>query len=354
MNIVICIDGTDNEFGVRNSNVIKLFSALKKDDPGQAVYYHPGIGTFGITNIFNRFKAWIKGLLGAAMGFGIESDVADCYRFLMETYRGPQDKVFVFGFSRGAYTARILCSMLREFGLLQRGDDLLINYAYKLFNKPEKEKLELAAEFKRTFSRECKPHFVGIWDTVSSVGWIYDPTEFPYTYRNPDIKIGRHAISIDERRCFFRQNLWAVPTKGQDILQVWFPGCHSDIGGGYIPYDTCGLSQGALVWMLREAKKAGLKVDEKKEKALLEAPNVPPDPKAKFHESLIGWWWVLEFIPRRYFDFKDKVYRFKIPMGEPRFIPEGVNIHQSVVDRMKDGNCGYKPVNLPKIYKVVG
>ncbi len=352
MNIVICCDGTGDEFGSNNSNVIKLFSALDKDKTRQLVYYHPGIGTVGATNPLLWLWTWINRILGAAVGFGIGRDVADCYRFLMEAYTGPQDKVFILGFSRGAYTARILCGMLHEFGLLQKGNRVLIDYAYAMFNKPETEKSGLAAEFKRTFSRECKPHFVGVWDTVSSVGWIYDPTVFPYTYRNPDIKIARHAVSIDERRCFFRQNLMAAARKGQSIVQVWFPGVHSDIGGGYSPYSQCGLSQITLEWMAREAAQAGLKFDAERKRALDRPPNAKPDPGAELHNSMTGLWPLLEFLPRRYFDFQQKAYRLKLPLFEPRFIPEGSLIHESAIQRMKDPAKKYRPVNLPKVYHV--
>lgn len=353
MNIVLCCDGTGDEFGPTNSNVLKLFSALDKDPGRQAVYYHPGLGTLGITGPLSWLKAKFRSFLGLSMGIGIRADVADGYRFLMENYRGPDDKVYIFGFSRGAYTARVLCSMLHEFGLLHKGNGNLIDYAYKMFNRPTGEKLELARDFKKTFSRECKPHFVGVWDTVSSVGWIYDPTNFPYTYRNPDIRIGRHAISIDERRCFFRQNLWAPEGEGQSIVQVWFPGCHSDVGGGY-PYSECGLSQKALEWMLGEAKAAGLGVDPEREKELYRPPNVAPDPGGKLHNSLTGGWLILEIVPKRYFDFKAKEYRIKIPLGESRLIPEGSLIHQSALDRMKDPRNAYSPRNLPQKYKVVG
>lgn len=353
MNIVICCDGTGNEFGPENSNVIKLFSILDKSQKEQITFYHPGLGTLGITGPFTWLKAKIKSFLGLAFGVGIRADVADCYRFLMENYTGPDDKIFVFGFSRGAYTARVLCSLLYEFGLINKGNELLINYAYKMFNKPTEKKLELAKQFKKTFSRECKPHFVGVWDTVSSVGWAYDPTNFPYTYRNPDIKIGRHAISIDERRCFFRQNLWAKEEPGQSIVQVWFPGVHSDIGGGYA-YTECGLAQITLKWMIGEAVPAGLIVDTQKDTELFQPPNLQPDPNGKLHNSLKGFWLLLEILPKFYFDFKLKKYRIKLPLGASRFIPEDSLIHQSAIDRMNNPLSTYKPKNFPKTYKVVG
>ena len=353
MNIVICCDGTGNEFGVKNSNVIKLFSILEKNQKDQITFYHPGLGTQGITNPFNWFTAKVEKICGLAFGYGIRRDVADCYRFIMDNYIGPEDNIYVFGFSRGSYTARVLCSMLYEFGLLNKGNENLIDYAYKLFNKPTKDKLDLAAEFKRTFSRECKPYFAGLWDTVSSVGWAYDFTSFPYTYHNPDLKIGRHAISIDERRSMFRQNLWAPQVENQSIVQVWFPGCHSDVGGGY-KYPQCGLSQTALQWMILEAVQAGLVVDTQKEQQLYQPPNVQPDFKAKIHNSLVSWWLPLEILPKRYFDFKTKTKKWEIPWGKPRFIPEDSLIHRSVEERMEKVP-GYNPKNLPdkNKYKVV-
>jgi uncharacterized protein (DUF2235 family) len=123
----------------------------------------------------------------------------------------------------------------------------------------------LADDFKATFSStECKPWFVGLWDTVSSVGWLDNQLKLPFTGQNPDIQIGRHAIAIDEHRAFFRTNLWMpkpppADTGPKDLKQVWFPGVHSDIGGGYAEAES-GLSKGPLVWMLKEATVAGLLV----------------------------------------------------------------------------------------------
>jgi uncharacterized protein (DUF2235 family) len=105
----------------------------------------------------------------------------------------------------------------------------------------------LAADFKSTFAtRVCKPWFVGVWDTVSSIGWYENPLQLPFTGDNPDIEIGRHAIAIDERRAFFRTNLWIPknppPVHPGDLKQVWFPGVHGDVGGGY-PEPESGLSK---------------------------------------------------------------------------------------------------------------
>lgn len=351
MNIVICCDGTGQEFGPKNTNVVKLYSILDKSQQKQTTFYHPGLGTLGYIGPFSWLASKFKSLFGLAIGYGIRQDVADCYKFLMDNYTGPQDKVFIFGFSRGAYTVRVLSSLIHEFGLLNKGNELLINYAYKMFNRPTSEKFDLANKFKKTFSRVCKPHFVGLWDTVSSVGWVYDPTSFPYTYKNPDIKIGRHAISIDERRCFFRQNLWAPQGPGQSILQVWFPGCHSDVGGGF-PYKECGLSQNTLRWMIGHATKAGLVVDRQKEADLYKKPNAKPSADGMIHNSLTWAWWILEFFPKKYYDSRTREARFKIPLGESRVMPEGSLIHRSAIARRKNAKNDYHPQNFPKNYTV--
>ncbi|HED17756.1 MAG TPA: DUF2235 domain-containing protein [Gammaproteobacteria bacterium] len=123
----------------------------------------------------------------------------------------------------------------------------------------------IAEGFKRTFSRECPVHFLGLWDTVKSIGWIYDPVNLPYTMNNPSVGVVRHAISIDERRALFRSNLWGAGTDEQDVLQVWFAGVHSDVGGGY-PENESGLAKIAMQWMVEEAQKFGLLVDLEKYK----------------------------------------------------------------------------------------
>jgi uncharacterized protein (DUF2235 family) len=182
----------------------------------------------------------------------------------------PHDALFMFGFSRGAYTVRAVASLLHMYGLLPPGNEPLVPYAIRMMNAANKQKsggaFKLAQDFRATFRGiVCRPHFVGVWDTVNSVGWVEDPLKLPYSANNPDIAIGRHAASIDERRAFFRANLWQPdpPTADggpKDLKQVWFPGVHCDIGGGY-PEAQSGLSKFALEWILRGAASAGLLVD---------------------------------------------------------------------------------------------
>jgi uncharacterized protein (DUF2235 family) len=188
-----------------------------------------------------------------------------------------------------------------------------------------------------------------VWDTVSSVGMIWDPLKLPYTAVNPIMKNGRHAISIDERRCFFRNNLWGKALPGQNIKQVWFAGVHSDVGGGY-PSLESGLSQITLQWMLCEAVGFGLLVDGQKSEHVLgrtgSPPPVSPNPAQRIHVSLKGAWWILEMIPHRYYDPKDKKMHWRLPLGRSRAIPAGSVFHQSVVEKLRV-DPKYKPKNLP-------
>lgn len=352
-NVVICIDGTGNEFGSANSNVVKLYSVLDCSDQRQLAYYHPGLGTMGSRSALTHIAQWWTKLIGLAFGYGLSEVLEDCYSFLMEHYEDG-DTLFIFGFSRGAYCARALAALLHMYGLVRKGNEPLIRYVLKLFKKKNRESLdfELANKFKSTFSRGCKIHFVGIWDTVSSVGWIYDPVTLPFTAANPDIEVGRHAISIDERRCSYRQNLWREkPTAGQDIQQLWFAGVHSDIGGGY-PENESGLSKISLQWLLSEAKAHGLLTNQAREDAVMGISNPKmsrPDCRAELHKSLKGWWWVLEIFPRRYYDVSQErpTIRWKVPIGRCRTLPLNAKIHPSAYQRMKEDST-YRPSNLPK------
>ena len=371
-NIVICCDGTGNEYGEGDSNVVKLYQTLAHDSGRQAVYYHPGVGTMGATNALTAAgKAWTK-FRGLAFGYGLSENIADAYRFLMQTFE-PGDQLFIFGFSRGAYTARALCGLLQMFGLLSRGNEGLIPYAMRLFKRNDgflarlrgrPSKFRTAAGFKLTFCTECKPHFVGVWDTVSSVGWILDPIglkpgRLPYTFELGEVSIVRHAVSIDERRAFFRQNL-VHEGPGRNIKQVWFAGVHSDIGGSY-PEAESGLSKISLRWMLREAGREGLLLNDSDVARILgaHAAFVKPLANALLHNSLTPSWWLGEFWP------KWTKKRISPPGVQPakftgaprlnlfrrRFMAEGSCIHESVVHR-KELLPQYVPGNLPEAYTI--
>ncbi len=358
-NIVICCDGTGNEFGDNNSNVVKLYGTLVIEPGMQVGYYHPGVGTMGAPTAHNWLaKQWTR-VLGLAFGAGLLPNVGDAYRYLMNVYQDG-DRVFLFGFSRGSYTVRALAGVLHMFGLLYPGNEGLIPYVIRDYAKKTRDAGGMtstfvrAGEFKETFCRPCPLHLVGVWDTVSSVGWIWDPVRLPYTAQNPDMAHGRHAISIDERRCYFQSNLWGAQLPGQDLKQVWFAGVHSDVGGSY-PQMQSGLSQMALEWMVCEATPLGLLVNRAAAtKALGRMPPPPPiAPNAleHKHESLKGPWWLLEVLPHRNWDFVAKKVRWRIPLGTSRPIPEFSVLHQSVTQKVKDDPT-YRPKNLPVNFTV--
>jgi uncharacterized protein (DUF2235 family) len=323
-NIVVCCDGTANEFERDRTNVIKLFYALVKDPKVQACYYHPGIGTMAAPGFVTKTGSLIAEVAGLAFGYGLNNDICDVYIFICRNFE-PGDKLYLFGFSRGAYTVRAIASMLRMYGLLPRDNERQVTYVVRMMwkihdlrkrAKPDAppdpriaEYFEDAAAFKAMFSRPCQPHFVGVWDTVSSVGWFSHPVSLPFTANNADIAIGRHAVAIDERRAFFRTNLWRRDPDPQcagpkDMKQVWFPGVHSDVGGGY-PEPQSGLSKIALKWMIDEAGVAGLILNKDTVDLILGQRGqgyVPPNPDACLHNSLTRWWWLVEFVPKPRWD----------------------------------------------------
>ena len=347
-NIVVCCDGTANEFAKDRTNVIKLYATLEQDPAMQVAYYHPGIGTMEPFGSLNPFTRRLARLLGMAVGYGLENDIRDAYVFLMKTYQAG-DSIFLFGFSRGAFTVRAVASLLAMYGMLREGNETLVPYAIRMLMgiqraerdaRAKDQYFELAREFKRIMSyTNPRLQFVGLWDTVSSVGWLENPLHLPYESNNPYIEIGRHAVSIDERRAFFRSHLWqppkvpGTPSGPRDLLQVWFPGVHCDVGGGY-PEAESGLSKIALDWMLQEAKWAGLRVDPAKENEVLgRSETGAPNPAAGMHESLKGAWRIAEFIPKKHYNWKTRQWEHRMNLFRRRTIPPGSLVHESAYQR---------------------
>jgi uncharacterized protein (DUF2235 family) len=381
-NIVVCCDGTGNQFSEdKNSNVVKLYTCLQENEQ-QVAYYHPGLGTMGNPNTTSRIAKEATRITGLTFGYGIRAMIADAYRFVMENY-ADGDRIYLFGFSRGAYTVRSLAGALSIYGLLCPGNEGHLPYLLRMYFRAsrkafKKDKTDdgrrLTAErvdiaFRETFSRYVPIHFVGIWDTVSSIGWIYDPVKLLFDGQNPIMRKGRHAISVDERRCFYQDCLWGSPLKPdkkdaplldepQDIAQAWFAGVHSDVGGSY-DQKECAPAMDAFKWILAEAELEGLKIDNDKKSAILGSATGPakdrypnlcalnpkPEEGVRLHPSLTGMWHVAEWLPHKYFDAEGKKRWQGKTKSHAREIPDGSLIHPSLWNRLRN-HPDYKPENL--------
>lgn len=375
-NVVVCCDGTANEVATDATSVVKLFRALEKGSPRQACFYHPGVGTMAPPGFVTGAGAAVARVAGLAFGYGLTADLRDAYVYIANTYR-PGDKLFLFGFSRGAYTVRALASMLHLYGLIERGNEPLVPYVVRMLwavHALDRKRapgsppgppgprlagyLSQAAGFKAAFSSVCQPHFVGVWDTVSSVGWFTSPVSLPFTASNADIAIGRHAVAIDEHRAFFRSNLWrpaADPAERgpRDLRQVWFPGAHCDVGGGYPERDS-GLSKIALGWMMDEARSAGLLLDEAAAALVLGAGAsgagcyARPDPDATLHDSLTRWWRPAEWLPRPHRDAATGRRTWRANRFKRRELPPGAVVHDAAWAR-GGGYAGRLPAGAVRL-----
>ena len=270
--IVICADGTWNrpERNIKEdfpTNVLKLSRAIRPISKGisQQVFYDWGLGSY------------YDPAIGGATGTGINKNIKDSFRYIVQNYH-PGDEIFLFGFSRGAYTVRSLCGMINNCGILKRADANLIEKAFNLYkksgavnapngiNSENFRKLHSHGNPKSPKSRTVK--FVGVWDTIgalgipfSFLGFLNKEHEFYDRHIGDNVQIARHAMAIDELRSDFEPTIWE-PKSGLDLKQVWFAGVHSDIGGSYKPdKDGSSLADISLKWMLREAGNANLGVE---------------------------------------------------------------------------------------------
>jgi uncharacterized protein (DUF2235 family) len=302
--LVVCCDGTwntpDQVDGGRPcpTNVTKLARAVAdRDDAGveQRLCYHVGVGS----RPGERLR-------GGAFGFGLSRDVKDAYRWIVENY-DPGDELFLFGFSRGAYTARSTAGLVRNVGVLRRGNTDRIDDAYRLYRDRASKPADVEAElFRRSYSHETaafqtRIRFIGVWDTVGALGipWSGVPliSRFNRRWSFHDTQLSRivdgafHALAIDERRRPFEPSVWTPnpDAEGQRVEQVWFPGVHCDVGGGYA---DSALADVPLLWIARRAEEFGLAL---REGAFTRAggwgapgsnlPAVEPDPLGSMHDS---------------------------------------------------------------------
>ncbi|KAI0658453.1 hypothetical protein C8Q70DRAFT_917453 [Cubamyces menziesii] len=461
--LVLCFDGTGDQFNTDNSNVVTLFSLLKKDDRReQMVYYQSGIGTYVTPQVASPFRAKVDKLLDEMIAWNLSSHVQGGYEFLMQNYQAG-DKICLFGFSRGAYTARAVAGMVHKVGLLPACNHQQVPFAYKMFTRDDDLGWKQSTAFKKAFSIDVHIDFIGVWDTVSSVGII--PHTLPFTSSNTAIRVFRHALSLDERRARFRANLYHHPSDADaargtqpgdmpksdteyatrvgirqphdnsnsskdkkpgeghkrtesewqrqrqlerqfsendpdsdvktDVLEVWFAGCHCDVGGGSVADDTPHtLARIPLRWMIRECfktntgirfhaellKRIGLDPAALHPVVLDRPPPVQPQPEVHLtsvappvphtteeeHEvrdalsplydqlALAPYWWVLEFVPIRHRlqgPPPERKERNEVTMnlGHGRVVPkhhQPFYVHRSVKLRLEAKNLKggpYKP-----------
>ncbi len=364
-NLVLLCDGTGNAVEGDLSNVLKLYRIASKDAE-QRVFYDPGVGTIGTSADFGRLRQKARAILGLATGAGLDDNVLEAYCFLCSAWL-PGDRIFLFGFSRGAYTVRMLAGLVHMVGLLPPDQLNLAGHALRAYKRSaERDDLHIAWDFRRVVgSRLVTIHFMGLWDTVASMivprpDRFYIPSlrTLPYTRANPSVRALRHAIAIDERRRMFRLNSWKEPqpfnpdrfaraprSMVQDIAQVRFAGVHADIGGGY-PEKESGLAKFPLIWMTDEAVAHGLRIDAAMFNHLARGAPLPdgrhfyeaPQADADAHQSLRGAWHVLEWLPKRSRWQETRLGSFLglyLPRGEHRKIMPSDAIHPSVRDRQR-------------------
>ena len=285
-NLVVCLDGTSNEPETGTTNVARAYAVAAQTDE-QLVFYDPGVGTMGARGAVTGLGKRATRMAGLVVGFGVRDNIEEAYEWLSEHYR-RDDRIFVFGFSRGAYTARALTGMLRTVGLLRPGAGNLVPYALKLYAQSggqdpsphqEREFWRLRRDFTDRFGNPDLPnpfdphrhqvHFLGVWDTVRTIGWLnwkaqLEQARWPFTRRITNVGTARHAMALDERRRpypVYRFDPTIVRESEGRYVEEWFAGVHSDVGGQY-PADHR-LSDIAFTWMLDAAVEAGLELDPK-------------------------------------------------------------------------------------------
>jgi len=300
-NLIVCLDGTWNEdASSEHTNVRKIYDVCNTKN--QKPHYEEGVGTsFG-----EEFS-------GGVWAYNIDEQILGAYRFLVSRFSdtgwNKQDnKVFIFGFSRGAYAARLLAGLIDYCGVPAAQDDA--SKAWECFFKSDEKEARALNDEGRTFA--IKIEMLGVWDTVqSSLYPDLNERKLPAC-----VVKGYHAMAIDEKRKFFPVLKWDADPR---VTQTWFSGVHCDIGGGN---EKCGLSNITLLWMIDHAKNNhGLAFKD----GVIDAIRI--DPSCEIEESYVGKWKA----------FGENVREISI----------GENVDQTVMMR-REAQIGYNPVNLPE------
>ncbi len=368
-NIVLCSDGTGNSaIKGRGTNVFKLFEAIDlnshrtnlKVDP-QVAFYDDGVGTENLKPLR---------ILGGATGFGLARNVRQLYRELARVY-DPGDRIFLFGFSRGAFTVRTLAGLILKCGIVN-GSDIeriptaqalatavddvydayragydshLTRFVGRILRWPDRATAVAELHRRYPFHAPARIRFIGVWDTVDAVGmpfalasfvntWICQ-FKFPTQDLSERVDHACHALSIDDERKSFMPTLWDEVEGGEArIEQVWFAGVHSNVGGGY---PKQGMSLVPLDWMLqRAAAVAKLRV-QPLDLAMIQSHASVDD---KLYDPRGGTGVFYRWAPRHV----DALCRAS-------HVP--IKVHLSVVERIAHGTDDYAPGNLPLDARIV-
>ncbi len=359
--IVICSDGTWNRPGISDkgkpvkSNVEIIFNCISpKDNAGvkQVKFYETGVGSSSYDNIDKIF--------GGIEGFRLDAKLKDIYSFILLNYE-QGDELYLFGFSRGAYTARSVAGFIRNCGILKSENIHLVDMAYDLYRNRNDYTIPDSDFMKAFREKYCVDNitpikFIGVWDTVGSLGLPFKIAKkhSAEKYKFHDVKLSSyiqnayHAMAIDEHRVLFEPTLWEISQNGidknQKVEQRWFAGVHCNIGGGY---EDTGLSDLALEWLIKKAKNIGLEItspEENNNKYYTFKPNY----KGILRNSLtfIYWFW---FPKRRELSLNNRI---KITEdGSKKEVITNETIDESAFMRFKEDDLRYKPSNLKPFVK---
>lgn len=396
--IILFSDGTGNSSAkLFKTNVWRMYEAVdlgpsaegKRD---QISYYDDGVGT-------SSFKP--LSVLGGAFGYGLERNVLDIYRFACRNYRDGDD-IYAFGFSRGAFTIRLVVALIASEGLVPSESEAELAWtsrqAYRSFRAAflprrlqwptrllRRARAAIGRRMDRRrarppYSREANLHttirFVGVWDTVAAYGgpiteitraidnWIY-PLSMPNYQLHERVLCARHALAIDDERDAFQPLLWDEvhedgliangTVKTERLQQVWFTGMHADVGGGY-PDES--LSYVSLLWMMEEAENAGLRtLNVIKDRFVALASSYGP-----IHDSRAGLAAYYRYQPRRIAAWLDPVDPRTLSLRDPAIVDANgtsrglmstVNVHESVINRIATGTDRYAPITLPTMFRII-
>jgi len=372
-NIVLLSDGTGNSSrALFKSNVWRLYQALDLTRPDQIALYDDGVGSSSFRPL---------ALIGGAFGYGLKRNVLDLYTFLCRNYQ-PEDRIYCFGFSRGAFTVRVLAGLIANQGLVQAGNEIerkrLAKAAFRAYRRRYRRKhLDVLRWLRDLMIRgwnqdydkapkiQTDIAFLGVWDTVAAYGlpidelthaWNYIfPLSFPDRDLNDKVQRACHALALDDERHSFHPELWneveerdlraaAGQSKEQAaerkplherLLQVWFAGMHSNVGGSY-PDDA--MAYVPLDWMMGEAERAGLHFKPGEHAKVKAAANI----HGPMYDSRRGVGGAYRYRPRKLDELTDdKEFDVRIPFPK---------IHESVFERIREGTNGYAPIVLPARY----